>query len=125
MPSEVRRLTGSRQTTTRVSSRGSMPRAWSASSSRAGSENGVTRTSSGKPASVKVGNALKVAAKVVESGAAVVSYVLGTEHDPQGFAAQQQLLREAGCIVTETAARAALAAAALVLRAPALASAGV
>jgi FdrA protein len=61
-----------------------------------------------------------VAAKVVESGAAVVSYVLGTDDDPQGFAGQQALLREAGCIVTETAARAALAATAMVLRDPAL-----
>lgn len=61
-----------------------------------------------------------VAAKVVESGAAVVAYVLGTEHDPQGFAGQQAMLRDAGCIVTETAARAALAAAALVLRDPTL-----
>lgn len=61
-----------------------------------------------------------VAAEVVRSGAAVVVYVLGTERDPQGFAAQRAAFRSAGCIVTETAARAALAAAALVLRDPAL-----
>jgi FdrA protein len=58
--------------------------------------------------------------KVTASGAAVVAYVLGTERDPQGFAAQQETLRQAGCIVTETAARAALAASAIALRDPAL-----
>ncbi|MGI9327988.1 MAG: hypothetical protein ACR2PZ_22400 [Pseudomonadales bacterium] len=61
-----------------------------------------------------------VAAEVVRSGAAVVVYVLGTERDPQGFVAQRAAFQSAGCIVTETAARAALAAAALVLRDPAL-----
>jgi FdrA protein len=59
-------------------------------------------------------------AEVVKAGAIVVAYVLGTELDPQGYASQQQILRTAGCIVTETAARAALAAAAVVLRDPAL-----
>jgi FdrA protein len=58
--------------------------------------------------------------RVVDSGAIAVAYVLGTELDPQGFALQRQTLRDAGCIVTETAARAALAAAAVVLRDPAL-----
>ncbi len=61
--------------------------------------------------------------KVTGSGAAVVAYVLGTELDPQGFAAQQETLRRAGCIVTETAARAALAASAIALRDPALVAA--
>lgn len=61
-----------------------------------------------------------VAAEVVRSGAAVVVYVLGTERDPQGFAAQRAAFQRAGCIVTETAARGALAAAALVLRDPPL-----
>ena len=60
------------------------------------------------------------AKKVIESGAAVVAYVLGTHSDPQNFSAQQQILRSAGCIVAETAARAALAAAAIVNRDPAL-----
>lgn len=64
-----------------------------------------------------------VAAEVVASGAAVVVYVLGTERDTQGFAAQRAAFKQAGCIVTETAARAALAAAALVLRDPALVTA--
>jgi FdrA protein len=61
--------------------------------------------------------------KVTVSGAVVVAYVLGTELDPQGFKAQQETLRQAGCIVTETAARAALAASALALRDPALVAA--
>ena len=61
--------------------------------------------------------------KVVGSGATVVAYVLGTELDPQGFAAQQDTLRRAGAIVTETAARAALAASAIALRDPALVAA--
>ena len=61
-----------------------------------------------------------VAAQVVESGAAVVAYVLGTEQDPQGFEHQRDVMRQAGCIVADTGARAALAAAALVNRDPAL-----
>ncbi len=51
-------------------------------------------------------------------GPQVVAYVLGTQQDPQGFADQRRILEEAGCIVTETAARAALAAAALATRDP-------
>lgn len=58
--------------------------------------------------------------KVVASGALVVAYVLGTNLDPQGFDRQQETLRAAGCLVTETAARAALAACAVALRDPAL-----
>ncbi len=53
-------------------------------------------------------------------GAQVVAYVLGTDQDPQGFAAQRSTLEAAGCIVTETAARAALAAGAIATRDPAL-----
>ena len=60
------------------------------------------------------------AAEIVESGAAVVAYVLGTGRDPQDFERQRSIMREAGCIVAETNARAALAAAALVNRDPAL-----
>ena len=60
------------------------------------------------------------AAEIVESGAAVVAYVLGTGRDPQDFEQQRSIMREAGCIVAETNARAALAAAALVNRDPAL-----
>ena len=36
-------------------------------------------------------------------GPQVVAYVLGTEHDPQGYSRQRAVLEEAGCIVTETA----------------------
>ena len=39
-------------------------------------------------------------------------------HDPQGFAAQRARMEAAGCIVTATAARASLAAAAIALRQP-------
>ena len=60
------------------------------------------------------------AAELVAAGAAVVAYVLGTDRDPQGFEHQRGLMREAGCIVADTGARAALAAAALVNRDPAL-----
>ena len=60
------------------------------------------------------------AAEVVAAGAAVVAYVLGTDRDPQGFEHQRDVMRQAGCIVADTGARAALAAAALVNRDPAL-----
>lgn len=46
-------------------------------------------------------------------GPQIVAYVLGTEQDPQGFTAQRDLLVHAGCIVTQTAARASLVAAAV------------
>jgi FdrA protein len=52
-------------------------------------------------------------AVMVDGGPQVVAYVLGTELDPQDFAAQRDRLVQAGCIVTETAARASLAAAAI------------
>ena len=60
------------------------------------------------------------AAEIVASGAAVVAYVLGTDRDPQDFERQRSIMRQSGCVVTETGARAALAAAALVNRDPAL-----
>ena len=53
-------------------------------------------------------------------GPQVVAYVLGTAGDPQGFEGQRAKLRDVGCIVTETAARASLAAAAIALRDPSL-----
>lgn len=59
-------------------------------------------------------------ARAVEQGAAVVAYVLGTHQDPQGYARQREILLEAGCLVTETAARAAFAAAAIARRDPSL-----
>jgi FdrA protein len=47
-----------------------------------------------------------------------VAYVLGTDGDPQGWDRQRAALVEAGCVVTATAARASLAAAAIALRRP-------
>lgn len=50
---------------------------------------------------------------MADGGPQVVAYVLGTEQDPQRLSSQRDRLVAAGCIVTETAARASLAAAAL------------
>jgi FdrA protein len=55
-----------------------------------------------------------------DGGPIVVVYVLGTHGDPQGFDAQRQAFTTAGCVVTETAARASLAAAAIACRTPEL-----
>jgi FdrA protein len=60
-------------------------------------------------------------AEIIASGAAVVAYVLGTQGDPQGLDAQRAKLRQAGVIVTATAARAARMAAAIAARKPGLA----
>jgi FdrA protein len=57
-------------------------------------------------------------------GPQVVAYVLGASADPQDFQAQRRTLSDAGCIVPETSARGAYAAAALALRRPELAEAG-
>jgi FdrA protein len=70
------------------------------------------------PAAELAGECARV---VAGGGPRVVVYVLGTEGDPQGLEAQRQAFRDAGCVVTETAARAALAAAAIARRDPALA----
>jgi FdrA protein len=51
-------------------------------------------------------------------GPRVVAYVLGTDKDPQGLAHQRRAFEEVGCLVAPTAARAALAAAAIALRRP-------
>ena len=59
-------------------------------------------------------------AQAVQRGVVVVAYVLGTHTDPQDYTRQREILQQAGCIVTETAARASLAAAAVALRDPAL-----
>ncbi len=63
-----------------------------------------------------------VCADIVAGGAGpqVVAYVLGTDGDPQGWDRQRAALLEAGCVVTATAARASLAAAAIALRRPSL-----
>lgn len=57
-------------------------------------------------------------------GPQVVAYVLGTEGDPQVHSQQRATLEAAGCIVPETNARAAHAAAALALRRPELVETG-
>ena len=59
-----------------------------------------------------------VIARLNESGAQVVAYVLGTDADPQGYSRQVQALVDVGAMVTETAARAALLAAAIAERQP-------
>ena len=56
-----------------------------------------------------------------DGGPLVVVYVLGTEGDPQGFDTQRRAFTNAGCVVTETAARASLAATAITSRDPELA----
>jgi FdrA protein len=60
------------------------------------------------------------AAMRASDGPQVVAYVLGTDQDPQGLSDQRRKLQEAGCVVTSTAARASLAAAAIAVRQPAL-----
>ncbi len=51
----------------------------------------------------------------------VVAYVLGTDGDPQGYGAQSRQLETAGCLLAPTGARAALLAAAVAARRPAIA----
>lgn len=57
---------------------------------------------------------------MVDGGPQVVAYVLGTDQDPQGYRAQRDRLVQAGCVVTETAARASLVAAAIATADPTL-----
>jgi FdrA protein len=57
---------------------------------------------------------------MAEGGPQIVAYVLGTDQDPQRYSAQRSRLVEAGCIVTETAARSSLAAAAIATDNPGL-----
>ena len=58
---------------------------------------------------------------MADGGPQVVAYVLGTDGDPQGYRVQRRVLEDVGCVVTQTAARAAFAAAAIAGRDPALA----
>jgi FdrA protein len=62
------------------------------------------------------------AAAMADGGPQVVAYVLGTEADPQGYHAQREALVNAGCMVTETACRASLVAAAIALGDPSAAT---
>ncbi|MBF4770433.1 protein FdrA [Nocardioides agariphilus] len=57
---------------------------------------------------------------MADGGPQVVAYVLGTDQDPQGYQGQRDRLVQAGCILTETAARASLVAAAIVTDDPSL-----
>jgi FdrA protein len=57
---------------------------------------------------------------IAGGGPRIVVYVLGSDQDPQGLDAQRRVFTEAGCVVTSTAARAALAAAAIAARDPEL-----
>jgi FdrA protein len=66
------------------------------------------------------GQLAPVCAEIVSKGARVVAYVLGTDQDPQGYDKQRATLREVGCTVAATNARASLAAAAIALRKPEL-----
>ncbi|CAB4751542.1 unannotated protein [freshwater metagenome] len=65
------------------------------------------------PAGVLVPVVQKIMAN---GGPQVVAYVLGTDKDPQNYAAQVATLVDAGCLVTETNARAALVAGAIASR---------
>jgi FdrA protein len=58
------------------------------------------------------------AAMATADGPRLVAYVLGTDSDPQGLTRQCAALRDSGCLIAPTAARAALAAAAIALRRP-------
>ena len=55
---------------------------------------------------------------VANGGPVVIAYLLGTDADPQDYRAQRRSLEEIGVIVPDTNARAAHAAAAVVLRDP-------
>jgi FdrA protein len=71
------------------------------------------------PASV-LGPACERAGRV-GNGPAVVTYVLGTQGDPQNRQQQEQALADVGCILAPTGARAALLAAAIAARRPQIA----
>ncbi len=58
---------------------------------------------------------------MADGGPQVVAYVLGSASDPQDYQRQRATLEAAGCLVTETAARAAYLAAAIAARRPELA----
>lgn len=55
-------------------------------------------------------------------GPRIITYLLGTNRDPQDYAKQREAFERAGCLVPQTAARACLAAAALATRDPELAA---
>jgi FdrA protein len=57
---------------------------------------------------------------MAQGGPQIVAYVLGTDQDRQRYSLQREKLVEAGCIVTETAARSSLVAAAIATDDPGL-----
>jgi FdrA protein len=69
------------------------------------------------------GQVAATCADLTSVGTAVIAYVLGARADPQGLDRQRRTLRDAGAIVTESAAEAARVAAAVAARQPALATA--
>jgi FdrA protein len=70
------------------------------------------------------GEIAETCADLTADGTAVIAYVLGARADRQGLDRQRRTLRDAGAIVTASAAEAARVAAAIAARQPALASAG-
>ena len=70
------------------------------------------------------GEIAETCAEITTGGAAVIAYVLGARADRQGLDRQRRTLRDAGAIVTASAAEAARVAAAVAARQPALAAAG-
>jgi FdrA protein len=70
------------------------------------------------------GEIAETCADLTAEGTAVIAYVLGARADRQGLDRQRRTLRDAGAIVTASAAEAARVAAAIAARQPALASAG-
>jgi FdrA protein len=59
---------------------------------------------------------------IAGGGPQIIIYVLGTDQDPQDRAAQVRAFVDAGCVVTATAARVSLVAAALASRKPEIAT---
>jgi FdrA protein len=70
------------------------------------------------------GEIAETCAEITKGGAAVIAHVLGARADRQGLGRQRRTLRDAGAIVTASAAQAARVAAAVATRQPALATAG-
>jgi FdrA protein len=69
------------------------------------------------------GELAPICAEITKNGGPqIVIYVLGTDQDPQGYASQKKAFEDAGCLVTQTAQRAALAAAAIASRKPEIAA---
>src|SRR5260370_23129068 len=70
------------------------------------------------------GEIAETCAEITKGGTAVIAYVLGARADRQGLDRERRTLKDAGAIVTASAAEAARVAAAVAARRPALATAG-